>query len=229
MSEKTKPKPSSKRQEIRDHLLKAVEGEIEPVPISTKYRVGIILIGGVMLLLPVAYVVLLLLLGHTVYWQVTYLGATSNAPGSVDGDMKALAILCVILIPVVLVFLLKPLLYRDPKEEGTPQRLKESAEPFLFEYVAAICDSVGSPVPKSIRVNCEVNASASLRRGFVSLFSDDLTLTIGLPLAAGMTVRELTGVLAHEFGHFAQTTGMRASFITSNHNCPAISRKVSSG
>ena len=218
MSEKVKPKPTSKRQEIRDHLLKAVEREIEPVPISTKYRVGIILIGGVMLLLPVAYVVLLLLLGHTVYWQVTYLGATSNAPGSVDGDMKALAILCVILIPVVLVFLLKPLLYRDPKEEGTPQRLKESAEPFLFEYVAAICDSVGSPVPKSIRVNCEVNASASLRRGFASLFSDDLTLTIGLPLAAGMTVRELTGVLAHEFGHFAQTTGMRASFITSNIN-----------
>jgi Zn-dependent protease with chaperone function len=218
MSEKVKPKAVSKREEIRGHLLKAVEKGIEPVPISGKYRFGIILIGGAMLMLPLAYLVLLLLLGHTVYWQVTFLGATANAPGGSQSDMKGLAILSVILIPVVLVFLLKPLFYRDPKQEGTPQRLKESAEPFLFEYVAAICDSVGSPVPKSIRVNCEVNASASLRRGFVSLFSDDLTLTIGLPLAAGMTVRELTGVLAHEFGHFAQTTGMRASFITSNIN-----------
>ena len=130
--------------------------------------------------------------------------------------MAALA--SVILIPVVLLFLLKPLFYRDPKDEGKPQRLKESAEPFLFEYVEAICDSVGAPVPKSIRVNCDVNASASLRRGFSSLFSNDLTLTIGLPLVAGMTVRELTGVLAHEFGHFAQTTGMRANFVTSNIN-----------
>ena len=34
-------------------------------------------------------------------------------------------------------------------------------------------------------------------------------MTIGLPLVAGMSLRELTGVLSHEFGHFRQGSGMR--------------------
>lgn len=219
MSEKIKQKTSSRPQEIRQFLLKAVDDQIEPIPISGKYRCGIILIGCVMLLLPLAYLLLMALMGHTVYWHAMYWHAMSTASVKTLSDWSSVqVIVSVILIPIVMLFLLKPLFYRDPKEEGTPQRLKEAAQPFLFEYIAAICDSVGAPVPKSIRVNCEVNASASLRRGFASLFSDDLTLTIGLPLAAGMTVRELTGVLAHEFGHFAQTAGMRASFVTSNIN-----------
>jgi len=220
MAEQAKPKSSTRRQEIREHLLKAVDAGIEPVPISVMYRFGMILIGGVMLLLPVAYLVLLLLLGHTIYWHAVYWHEIATAQVKIAPSDWAGAQIAgsLILGPVVLLFLLKPLFYRDPLEQGKPQRLKESAEPFLFEYIAAICDSVGSPVPKSIRVNCEVNASASFRRGFSSLFSDDLTLTIGLPLVAGMTVRELTGVLAHEFGHFAQTAGMRASFITGHIN-----------
>lgn len=219
MSNRVKAKPTNRQQEIRQLLLKAVEEEIEPVPISAKYRCGIILIGCVMLLLPLAYVVLLVLLGHTVYWHAVYWNTMVTAPVKTPSDWNSVRIIAsLVLIPVVILFLLKPLFYRDPKDAGKPQRLKETAEPFLFEYVAAICDSVGAPVPKSIRVDCEVNASASLRRGFASLFSDDLTLTIGLPLVAGMTVRELTGILSHEFGHFAQTTGMRASFVTSNIN-----------
>jgi Zn-dependent protease with chaperone function len=36
-----------------------------------------------------------------------------------------------------------------------------------------------------------------------------LVLVIGLPLAAGMSMRQVAGVLAHEFGHFAQGAGMR--------------------
>ena len=79
MAEQVKPKASSKRQEVRQHLLKAVDAEIAPVPISAKYRCGIVLIGGVMLLLPVAYLALLLLLGHTVYWHAMYMSAVSNS------------------------------------------------------------------------------------------------------------------------------------------------------
>ncbi len=72
---------------------------------------------------------------------------------------------------------------------------------------------VGASAPRRIDLDCEVNASASFRRGFVSMLGNDLVLTIGLPLVAGLDLRQLSGVLAHEFGHFAQGGGMRLSYI----------------
>ena len=59
----------------------------------------------------------------------------------------------------------------------------------LFEYVARLCEIVRAPVPTSIRVNTQVNASASFRLGMISLLRNDLTLTIGLPIVAGMSLR----------------------------------------
>jgi hypothetical protein len=46
----------------------------------------------------------------------------------------------------------------------------------------------------------------------------DLVLTIGVPLAAGLSLRSFTGVLAHEFGHFAQGLGMRFSYVIHSVN-----------
>ena len=62
-----------------------------------------------------------------------------------------------------------------------------------------------------------VNASASFNRP-LPLVSPSLALTIGLPLAGGLTVRQLGGVIAHEFGHFAQGGGMRLTYIVRSIN-----------
>ena len=43
-------------------------------------------------------------------------------------------------------------------------------------------------------------------------------LTIGLPLVAAMDLKQLAGVLAHEFGHFAQGTALRLSYIVRSIN-----------
>jgi hypothetical protein len=64
-----------------------------------------------------------------------------------------------------------------------------------------------------VQVDLDVNASASLTHGIWSILTRHLTLTIGLPLAGGLTVRQLGGVLAHEFGHFAQGAGMGTTYI----------------
>jgi hypothetical protein len=79
--------------------------------------------------------------------------------------------------------------------------------------VERLCTSVGAPAPSEIHLMCEVNASASFRRGMTSMAGNDLVLTIGLPLVAGQDLRQFTGVLAHEFGHFAQGAGMRANYL----------------
>lgn len=113
---------------------------------------------------------------------------------------------------IAVFFMFKPLLAR-PSSNNRSRSLTRQSEPLLFAFVDRICEVVGAPQPTRIDVDCDVNASASFRRGILSMFGSDLVLTIGLPLAAGLTVREFGGVLAHEFGHFTQGLGMRLSYV----------------
>ena len=66
-------------------------------------------------------------------------------------------------------------------------------------------------------MDCLVNASAGFGRD-AGLFGQNLVLTIGLPLVAGLTARQFAGVLAHEFGHFSQGAGMRLSYVVRSVN-----------
>ncbi len=50
------------------------------------------------------------------------------------------------------------------------------------------------------------------------MFGNDMVLTIGLPLMAGLNTRQFAGVLAHEFGHFAQGAGMRLTYVIRSIN-----------
>jgi len=58
-------------------------------------------------------------------------------------------------------------------------------------------------------VVCDLNAAAGFRRGAASFFGNDLVLTIGLPLVAGLSLREFAGVVAHELAHVTQKHGFR--------------------
>ena len=118
---------------------------------------------------------------------------------------------------ILLVFMIKPLFAR-PARGGLGRKMKQSQEPLLFAFVDRIADAVGAPQPRQIRVDCEVNASAGFGSGLMGLFGRNLVLTIGMPLAAGLNVQQLAGVLAHELGHFAQGTGMRLSYIIRSVN-----------
>src|SRR5262249_33647488 len=101
---------------------------------------------------------------------------------------------------ILILFMLKPLFSR-PANQSRTRTLKRQTEPVLFAFVERICEAVGAPRPRQIQVDCEVNASASFRRGLLSMFGNDLVLTIGAPLVAGLNLRQFAGVLAHEFGH----------------------------
>src|SRR5262249_17002501 len=83
------------------------------------------------------------------------------------------------------------------------------AEPLLYAFVDGVCDAVGAPRPARIDVDCQVNASARREGGLLGVLGGKLILTIGLPFAAGVSLKQFAGVLAHEFGHFSQGAGMR--------------------
>jgi Zn-dependent protease with chaperone function len=112
---------------------------------------------------------------------------------------------------ITTLFLLKPILIRPPRAPE-PVQLRREDEPVLFEFVDSLCRTLGSPRPSRIYVDLQANAAAGVR-GWRGFFLGHLQLTIGLPLATGLTLPQFAGVLAHEFGHFAQRAGLRSYFL----------------
>ncbi len=209
------PKPTSAG------LAAALAAPIAPARLSAFYRVGLLLNAAVMLLLPLVYVAIIAAVGWAVWWHATtntgILGAGSRRSGRAGIGAFLLYALPIVAGAALILFMIKPI-FAPRAKRPKPVSLDPKKQPLLFDLVRALCAKVGAPMPNRIDVDCQVNASAAFRRGLLSFFGHDLLLTIGLPLAAGLTLRQFVGVLAHEFGHFAQGTGMRLSYLVRSVN-----------
>lgn len=193
----------------REDIVRAIQGSFEPVRVRLAYRLALLIVAGAMVLLPALY----LAFAGAVAWA-TYLHATRNTwlirtPG---GCFSAVVVYAGPIVAGTLgfLFLFKPILARQ-RPRNAPLPLSAGAETALYAFVDRLARTVRAPSPSRIEVDCQVNASASLGRGLSSFLGTDLVLTIGLPLAAGLSLPQFAGVLAHELGHFAQGTGMRFS------------------
>lgn len=185
-------------------------------PASVFYQLGLGLVTLAMVLLPCVYVALTALAGYGVYYFATNYFAEVwewNIRGRYGLLVMVVCSCTPLLVGTIAVFfMVKPMFARRTKRMQ-PITLNPQHEPLFQAFVHRICAIVGAPPPREIRFDCQVNASAGFRRGFLSFFGNDLVLTVGLPLMAGLSMRELAGVIAHEFGHFTQGAGMRLSYI----------------
>ncbi|MFC1597805.1 M48 family metallopeptidase, partial [Planctomycetota bacterium] len=189
-------------------VLGAFQGDIAPVRVSLTYRLGILLVAAAMLALLGVYVGLIGLVGY-----LTFSYATSATGMGRFWLVAAVVYLVPIAVGGILVlFMIKPLFFR-PAGYSRIRSLTRKSDPLLFAFVDRVCAAVRAPKPQRIDVDCRVNASASFRRGFMSMLGSDFVLTFGLPLAVGLTLRQFAGVLAHEFGHFSQGAGMRLTYL----------------
>ena len=197
-------------------ILSALNGKIDPLPVGFFYRIGLFLVAVVMVILPVVYLALIAGAGYLVYWH-----ATENdfiLAGKGNGRAKVLGYFGPIVMGSILVlFMIKPLFSRRPKD-ATAVPLKREEQPLLFSFCDKLADMIGAPRPTEISVDCDPNAYAAFRRGTLSMFGSDLKLNIGLPLVMALNMRQLTGVLAHEFGHFAQGAAMRLTYLIRSIN-----------
>ena len=193
----------------------AFSGTIAATKVSAAYRLGLVVVAATMLLLPVLYLALIVLTGASVWWHLTANAWILRGSGA---QWRVLAYATPAVAGAVLVFfMVKPILARPSKRQD-PLEIDESGEPALFALITEICRQVGARRPRRVQVDCAVNASAGFMHGPFSVFRRDLVLTIGLPLVAGLSARELAGVLAHEFGHFAQGGGLRLTGIVRGVN-----------
>lgn len=162
-------------------------------------------------LLPVVYFGLVAALG----W-LGYVYYADWAPRAISGwSMLAWSVPGFVL-GVLIAFLLKPLF--APRAR-VPQAVRlPDAESDFRTAVVSLCRAVGVAPPREIYLSHSVNAWVQFSPGPAGLVGGGRTLTIGLPLVAGMSARQLVGVLAHEFGHFAQRGGMRAAHVINHVN-----------
>jgi Zn-dependent protease with chaperone function len=150
----------------------------------------------IMMLLPVVYFLLVFLIATGVVCQTVL-----NRPDFTEG-LDGMGSVIVWFLPifvgsVLVIFLLKPVLIRPSAGmesiEVTPEK-----EPLLFCLIEKICAVLGATPPGRVRLDCEPRVTA--RGG-----SAPKELVIGSPLVAGLTARQLAGVLARELSHYRPT------------------------
>ncbi len=196
-------------------LRNALAGAIPRSRISPYYQLALFFVAVIMIFLPMIYIGFVASAIYGVYWYVVH--AKVLVSGFTGGIYVYIFRLIAYFGPlfggaVAVFFMFKPLFARSPKRPEA-LTLNPALEPKLFQFIAHVSDLVSAPMPKRIDLNCELNASAGFRRGWLSFFGNDLVLTIGLPLVAGMDIRQFAAVIAHEFGHFTQGTAMRFGYI----------------
>jgi Zn-dependent protease with chaperone function len=204
------------RPDLPQRILDGLSARIEPVPVSLLYRVGMLLVMLAMLVLPLLYVALVAHDGYAVVWHAAHTLTVLAGRGGGRGRVF-IYVAPIVIGGILLVFMVKPLFARRVRSHP-PLALARDEEPLLFAFVERLCAIVCAPTPRAIHVDTDVNASAGFTGGIFGVLTNRLTLTIGLPLVAGLDLRQFAGVLAHEFGHFAQGSAMRVTFVVRSVN-----------
>ncbi len=212
-------KGSTRPADLQQEILAALGGTIPKARTTIFYRLAALVVAVVMIILPLLYILLICLAAYGVYYHtVNHVGMLEHGRGRGKVVVFMVYVAPIVCGAILVFFMVKPL-FAPPAKESRRRNLTPKGEPILFAAVERLCQIVGAPKPKRIDVDCDINASAGFRRGIWSVFlGSDLVLTIGIPLVETLTMRQLLGVLAHEFGHFTQGTGMRLTFLIRSIN-----------
>ncbi len=194
---------------LAKHVRAAFHGSIPRKRTTLSYLLGLLLTALVMLLLPLVYLALIGLVAAGVYLHLVYDAFWLE---TVEPEIIVLYAMPAFAGALVILFLIKPLIAPAARHVGT-RSLTRDGEPVLFALVDQLCATLGAPPPRRIDVGSGVTTAVRFQRGAASLLTGDRVLTIGVSLAAGLTMRQFAGALAHELGHCSQGVGMRLDYL----------------
>jgi Zn-dependent protease with chaperone function len=193
-------------------VARIVPASAPPPPPTLSYRLALSAVALTGALLALVYFALIAAALGGLAWHVA---ANSSRIGlsNRDGHMGARTYFgLLVLLAIVIVILVRPLVAAK-RAPDVRVAVPRDREPALHAFVERVAKAVGAPLPAEIAVDDEVNATAALRRGLLSFGGNDLVLTLGAPLVAGLSVEQLASVVAHELGHFRQGAGMRLTYV----------------
>jgi len=167
--------------QLRAAILGGFESRLSPPAVPLLRKLGTVLVLAVLLVLPLFYVVALAGLAYGLFWL-----ATSGYGQALEPAVYWTGL---VVGGVLLVSLLKPLL--EPRRRRLAVHPLPTAE-LLAPFVERICQQLDAPPTQRLQVECSARLAAEGRG----------TLTIGLPLAASLSVEQLAGLIARELALF---------------------------
>ena len=123
-------------------------------------------------------------------------------------------VIIMVLSGLLFLFLLKNFFKfgRSPKFRYV--EITEKDQPTFFAFLRRLCKDTGAPMPNRVLVTPDVNASVVYNSNLQSLFlPTPKNLIIGLGLVNGLSLTEFKAVLAHEFGHFSQSSMKLGTYV----------------
>jgi Zn-dependent protease with chaperone function len=176
--------------------------------VSANYRRQVVIVLACMTLFILLYISLLTSAGWLVYQAITY------SMGSVNKLTLLLKFGAVACSLMLFAFLVKVLFKSAKGNDADRVEVTEAQHPELFRFIGQVCAETGAPQPHKIYLSAEVNACVFYNSTFWSLFLPvKKNLLIGLGLVNSLNLSEFKAVIAHEFGHFAQSSMKLGSYV----------------
>lgn len=167
---------------------------------SHAYRLRVVLVLISLLLFLAIYLSFVAASGYLVYWALTGPTSKRHAFGFFDFILLLGALM-------LFLFFLKGLFKRSRPDMSKLVEVTEKEQPKLFAFVRKLCADAGTQFPRAIYLSHEVNAAVFYPRSLLSLIRPvRKNLLIGVGLVNLLNLSELKAVLAHELGHFAQSS-----------------------
>jgi Zn-dependent protease with chaperone function len=114
----------------------------------------------------------------------------------------------------IIYFMVKFLFSKNKSDLSHLTEIDIKDEPELFKIIQELVNEIGTDFPKKVYLSPDVNASVFYDSSFWSMILPiKKNLHIGLGLVNSVTVSELKGILAHEFGHFSQKSMKVGSYV----------------
>jgi Zn-dependent protease with chaperone function len=175
---------------------------------SPSYKSQVVYVLLAMLVFMMLYLAMITASVYLIYWAIMY------PMENINKFTLLLKAGSVAMSVMLFVFLLKFLFKRHITDSPLNIEITEKDQPHLFAFIRQLCKETNAPFPHKVFVNHEINACVFYNSTVLSLFLPvKKNLLIGLGLVNTVNLSEFKAVLAHEFGHFAQSSMKLGSYV----------------